>query len=117
VTTSRTIGSSSTTSTCGTAALMGRPYPCAGVRSGPGPAGFANVPRPVRIRSASVGDPAAVPVRPVRAAIAGVVAAAVALGVGELVSAADDAGTSLVSVVGQELIDLLAGSLKDLAVE
>lgn len=61
--------------------------------------------------------PSALHPRIVTAALVGTAAASVALAVGELVSAADPAGTSLVSVVGDELIDLLAGSLKDLAVE
>jgi DMSO/TMAO reductase YedYZ molybdopterin-dependent catalytic subunit len=50
-------------------------------------------------------------------ALAGTVAAGVALGVGELVSGFDDAGTSLISAVGDEFIDRFAASLKDLAVE
>ena len=50
-------------------------------------------------------------------AAAGVVAAAVALGAGELVSGFDSAGTSLVSAVGDEFIDRFAASLKDVAVE
>jgi DMSO/TMAO reductase YedYZ molybdopterin-dependent catalytic subunit len=50
-------------------------------------------------------------------ALAGSVAAGVALGVGELVSGFDDAGTSLISTVGDEFIDRFAASLKDLAVE
>lgn len=43
-------------------------------------------------------------------------AAAVALGVGELVTGFDEAGTSLVTTVGDEFIDRFAASLKDLAV-
>ena len=50
-------------------------------------------------------------------AAAGAVAAAVALGVGELVSGFDQAGTSLVTAVGDEFIDRFAGSLKELAIE
>ena len=49
-------------------------------------------------------------------ALAGVVAAAVALGVGELVAAADASGVSLVTAVGDEVIDRFAASLKDIAV-
>ena len=51
-----------------------------------------------------------------RAALAGVVAASVALAVGELVTAFDDAGPSLVSSVGDRLVDRLSGPLKDVAV-
>jgi DMSO/TMAO reductase YedYZ molybdopterin-dependent catalytic subunit len=52
-----------------------------------------------------------------RDALAGVVAAAVALATAELVSGFDEAGTSLVSAVGDEFIDRFAASLKDVAVE
>jgi DMSO/TMAO reductase YedYZ molybdopterin-dependent catalytic subunit len=48
--------------------------------------------------------------------VAGAVAAAVALAVGELVAAADPSGVSLVTAVGDEVIDRFAASLKDLAV-
>lgn len=49
-------------------------------------------------------------------AIAGAVAAGLALGIGELATSADAAGPSLVSAVGDEFIDRFAASLKDLAV-
>jgi DMSO/TMAO reductase YedYZ molybdopterin-dependent catalytic subunit len=52
----------------------------------------------------------------VPAALAGAVAAGVALGVGELVSGLAGEGPSLVSAIGTEFIDRFAGSLKDLAV-
>jgi DMSO/TMAO reductase YedYZ molybdopterin-dependent catalytic subunit len=52
-----------------------------------------------------------------RDAACGAVAAAMALGVGELVSGFDEAGTSLVTSVGDEFIDRFAASLKDLAIE
>lgn len=52
-----------------------------------------------------------------RRALAGVVAAAAALATGELVAAVDPAGPSLVSAVGDEVIDAFGASLKDLAVE
>jgi DMSO/TMAO reductase YedYZ molybdopterin-dependent catalytic subunit len=51
-----------------------------------------------------------------RDAVAGAVAAAVALATGELVAAADTSGVSLVTAVGDEVIDRFAASLKDLAV-
>lgn len=51
-----------------------------------------------------------------RDALAGAVSAGVALAAGELVTSFDDAGTSLVSAVGDELVDGLAGPLKDVAV-
>ncbi len=51
-----------------------------------------------------------------RAGIAGAVAAAVALGVGELPSALAGEATSLVSVVGSRFIDSFAASLKDIAI-
>ena len=50
------------------------------------------------------------------AGVAGAVAAAVALGTTELVGALAGSGPSLVTAVGSRLIDLLAGSLKNLAV-
>ena len=50
------------------------------------------------------------------AALSGVVAAGVALGVGELVSGMGGAGPSLVTAVGTQFIDRYAASLKDLAV-
>ncbi len=49
-------------------------------------------------------------------AAAGAIAAAVALAVGELVSALDGSGASLVTAVGDEFVDRFAASLKDLAV-
>lgn len=49
-------------------------------------------------------------------AMAGAVAAAIALAVGELVASFDAAGTSLVSAVGDSFIDRFAAALKDLAV-
>jgi len=48
--------------------------------------------------------------------VAGAVAAGVSLGAAELVSGFDAAGTSLVSAIGDELVDRFAASLKDLAV-
>ena len=51
-----------------------------------------------------------------RAGIAGAVAAAVALGAGELPSALAGEATSLVSVVASRFIDGFAASLKDIAV-
>ena len=50
------------------------------------------------------------------AAAAGVVSAAVALGVGEAVTGLEGPGPSLVTAVGTEFIDRFAASLKDLAV-
>ncbi|MET0579404.1 MAG: molybdopterin-dependent oxidoreductase, partial [Ilumatobacteraceae bacterium] len=50
------------------------------------------------------------------ASVAGVVAAGVALGVGELVCGIAGSGPSLVSAVGTQFIDRYAASLKDLAV-
>ena len=50
------------------------------------------------------------------AAAAGVVSAAVALGVGEAVTGFEGPGPSLVTAVGTEFIDRFAASLKDLAV-
>ncbi|CAN5808888.1 sulfite oxidase [soil metagenome] len=50
------------------------------------------------------------------AAVIGVVAAAVALGAGELVAGIGGNGPSLVSAVGTEFVDRYAASLKDLAV-
>ena len=50
-------------------------------------------------------------------ALAGVVAAAVALATGQFVTAFDADGTTLVTAVGDEFIDAFAGPLKDLAVE
>ena len=55
-------------------------------------------------------------VGPVPAAVAGAVAAGVALGVSELVTGITGEGPSLVSAVGTEFIDRFAGSLKDFAV-
>lgn len=61
--------------------------------------------------------PGTVPPGPAVGAVAGLVAAAVALGAGELVSAAaDPGGPSLVRAVGSSFIDRFAASLKDLAV-
>ena len=56
--------------------------------------------------------------RPTRAqgALAGVVAAGVALGVGELVCGLAGPGPSLVTAVGTQFIDRFAASLKDLAI-
>ncbi|HEX4983452.1 MAG TPA: molybdopterin-dependent oxidoreductase [Ilumatobacteraceae bacterium] len=51
------------------------------------------------------------------AATAGVVSAAVALGVGEAITGLPGPGPSLVTAVGTEFIDRFAASLKDLAVE
>lgn len=68
------------------------------------------------------GAEAVAPARPAvraarrRDALAGTVAAAVALATGELVVAADGSGVSLVTAVGDEVIDRFAASLKDLAV-
>jgi DMSO/TMAO reductase YedYZ molybdopterin-dependent catalytic subunit len=67
----------------------------------------------------------AVPAAPARdrlpsgpvAAVCGVVAAAVALAVGEVVTGLRGAGPSLVTAVGSEFIDRFAASLKDLAVQ
>lgn len=61
---------------------------------------------------------AAVEAHPGRApaALAGAIAAGVALGVGELVTGIAGEGPSLVSAIGTEFIDRFAGSLKDLAV-
>ncbi len=56
-------------------------------------------------------------VRPVDGAIAGVVAAGVALGVGELVCGIAGSDVGLVSAVGSEFIDRFAASLKNLAVQ
>jgi len=50
-------------------------------------------------------------------ALAGIVAAAVALATGQFVTAFDAEGTTLVTAVGDEFIDAFAGPLKDLAVE
>ncbi|MGH9270456.1 MAG: molybdopterin-dependent oxidoreductase, partial [Ilumatobacteraceae bacterium] len=50
------------------------------------------------------------------AALSGVVAAGVALGVGELVTSVVGSGPTLVESVGTEFIDRYAASLKDLAV-
>jgi DMSO/TMAO reductase YedYZ molybdopterin-dependent catalytic subunit len=50
------------------------------------------------------------------AAACGVVAAGVALAVGELVASFDPSGVSLVTAVGDEFIDRFAASLKDMAV-
>lgn len=70
-------------------------------------------------RRSEPGEAAQVPVASRgRAAVAGVVAAAVALGAGELVVGAvgvDD--PSLVSAVGSEFIDRIGASIKDLAIE
>ena len=55
-------------------------------------------------------------VGPAPAALAGAVAAGVALGVSELVTGIAGEGPSLVSAIGTEFIDRFAGSLKDLAV-
>lgn len=52
-----------------------------------------------------------------RAALAGGVAAAAALAAGELVAAVDPAGPSLVSAVGDEVIDAVGASLKDVAIQ
>jgi DMSO/TMAO reductase YedYZ molybdopterin-dependent catalytic subunit len=55
-------------------------------------------------------------VGPAPAALAGAVAAGVALGVSELVTGIAGEGPSLVSAIGTEFIDRFAASLKDLAV-
>ena len=52
-----------------------------------------------------------------RARIAGVVAAAVALAVGELVSAFGEPGQSLVGGVGNEIVDRAAGGLVRFAID
>src|SRR5258705_13254575 len=54
---------------------------------------------------------------PVEGAIAGIVAAGVALGVSELVCGIAGAGPTLITAVGTQFIDRFAASLKDLAVE
>ncbi|MBA3289325.1 MAG: hypothetical protein H0U21_15135, partial [Acidimicrobiia bacterium] len=56
------------------------------------------------------------PVSRPRAAVAGAIAAGVALGVGELGTALLDSGPSLVTAVGSEFVDRFAASLKTLAV-
>ena len=63
-----------------------------------------------------VKDPSRTAVPPAAAAAAGVVSAAVALGVGEAVTGFEGPGPSLVTAVGTEFIDRFAASLKDLAV-
>jgi DMSO/TMAO reductase YedYZ molybdopterin-dependent catalytic subunit len=55
-------------------------------------------------------------VTPVEGAIAGVVAAGVALGVSELVCGIAGSGPTLITAVGTQFIDRFAASLKDLAV-
>jgi DMSO/TMAO reductase YedYZ molybdopterin-dependent catalytic subunit len=63
-----------------------------------------------------VKDPSRTAVPTAVAAAAGVVSAAVALGVGEAVTGLEGPGPSLVTAVGTEFIDRFAASLKDLAV-
>jgi DMSO/TMAO reductase YedYZ molybdopterin-dependent catalytic subunit len=63
-----------------------------------------------------VKDPSRTVVPTAVAAAAGVVSAAVALGVGEAVTGLEGPGPSLVTAVGTEFIDRFAASLKDLAV-
>lgn len=77
--------------------------------------------RPTRIRTigeAAREDRAAAPtsISPGLAGLAGVLAAAVALGVGELISALNGTNQSLVGGVGTWFIDRFSGSLKDFAV-
>ena len=55
-------------------------------------------------------------VRPVDGAIAGIVAAGVALGVGEVVCRVAGSDPTLITSVGTQFIDRFAGSLKDLAI-
>src|SRR5262245_13508908 len=69
-----------------------------------------------RGRLVSVVAPDDARVGPAPAALAGAVAAGVALGVSELVTGIAGEGPSLVSAIGTEFIDRFAGSLKDLAV-
>jgi DMSO/TMAO reductase YedYZ molybdopterin-dependent catalytic subunit len=64
-----------------------------------------------------VNDPSHRGISKVAAATAGVVSAAVALGVGEAITGLPGPGPSLVTAVGTEFIDRFAASLKDLAVE
>ena len=64
----------------------------------------------------AVHDPLRNEVSTVAAASAGVVSAAVALGVSEAVTGVPGPGPSLVTAVGTEFIDRFASSLKDLAV-
>src|SRR5262245_52296305 len=67
-----------------------------------------------RLVSVAAPDDARVGLAP--AAVAGAVAAGVALGVSELVTGIAGEGPSLVSAIGTEFIDRFAASLKDLAV-
>ena len=64
-----------------------------------------------------VNDPSRRGISTGAAATAGVVSAAVALGVGEAITGLPGPGPSLVTAVGTEFIDRFAASLKDLAVE
>jgi len=54
--------------------------------------------------------------QPVLDGVAGAVSAGAAVAVGELVTSFDGSGTSLVSAVGDQLVDGLAGPLKDVAI-
>src|SRR5918994_1860760 len=111
------MGSSSTTSTSG-----GAPFDTGGTVASPRPprrwtcSGFAKVSRAACLLSDEAGKGHCMSSRR-RDALAGAVAAAVALGAGELVAGLDDGGPSLVTAIGDEIIDRFAGSLKDLAVE
>src|SRR5690606_19583479 len=62
------------------------------------------------------GTPARRSVETVLDGVAGGIAAAVALAVGELVTAADRSGASLVTAVGDEVIDRFGGALVEPAV-
>ena len=65
---------------------------------------------------AVTATPPQAPVDRRAAALSGVVAAGVALGVGQLVSGIAGSGPTLVTAVGTQFIDRFAASLKDLAV-
>ena len=64
-----------------------------------------------------VNDPSRRGISTGAAATAGIISAAVALGVGEAITGLPGPGPSLVTSVGTEFIDRFAASLKDLAVE
>jgi DMSO/TMAO reductase YedYZ molybdopterin-dependent catalytic subunit len=89
-----------------TATAMGVPFPAMAVVTERA-ADSAEPQRPARVPGAT----------PTEGAIAGVVAAGVALGVSELVCGIAGAGPTLVTAVGTQFIDRFAASLKDLAVE
>src|SRR5688572_27228020 len=61
-------------------------------------------------------DAPAKEVAPWQGAVAGMVAAGAALATGEIITALDESGPSLVTAVGTEFIDRFAASLKDLAI-